>query len=196
MPRKSGATINQVGNLIETLSFGGNHQSLRVYFIDLSTKNVKITDNSRSLMAKYTAGITNHAAVNSGVLEVYNTETTGVKIKNATKQDYLVAKKGDGINLAYPGSKLKRGRVQPQRTNTLTTSANLGVLESENLIRIRKLTPRECWRLQGFTDEQFDRARAVNSNTQLYKQAGNAVTVNVTYEIGKHFMAIFEGELN
>ena len=45
-------------------------------------------------------------------------------------------------------------------------------------------------------DEQFDRAQAVNGNTQLYKQAGNAVTVNVTYEIGKHFMAIFEGELN
>ena len=51
---------------------------------------------------------------------------------------------------------------------------------------IRKLTPRECWRLQGFTDEQFDKAQAVNSNSQLYKQAGNAVTVNVAYKIGKH----------
>lgn len=51
---------------------------------------------------------------------------------------------------------------------------------------IRKLTPKECWRLQGFTDEQFDKAQAVNSDTQLYKQAGNAVTVNVAYEIGKH----------
>lgn len=55
---------------------------------------------------------------------------------------------------------------------------------------IRKLTPRECWRLQGFTDEQFDKAQAVNSDSQLYKQAGNAVTVNVTYEIGKHIMGI------
>lgn len=45
---------------------------------------------------------------------------------------------------------------------------------------IRRLTPRECWRLQGFTDDQFDRAKATGlSDTQLYKQAGNAVTVPV-----------------
>ena len=53
-------------------------------------------------------------------------------------------------------------------------------------IRIRKLTPRECWRLQGFPDEYFDRAKAAGvSDTQLYKQAGNAVTVNVARAIGK-----------
>ena len=65
-----------------------------------------------------------------------------------------------------------------------------GVLESDEPIRIRRLTPRECFRLQGFTDEQFDRAAAVNSETQLYKQAGNAVTVNVVEEIGRHVMEI------
>lgn len=56
---------------------------------------------------------------------------------------------------------------------------------------IRKLTPLECWRLQGFTDEQFRKAEAINSNTQLYKQAGNAVTVNVAYEIGKEIMKCY-----
>ncbi|NBI63702.1 DNA cytosine methyltransferase [Clostridiales bacterium] len=50
---------------------------------------------------------------------------------------------------------------------------------------VRKLTPRECFRLQGFPDEYFERAAAVNSDTQLYKQAGNSVTVNVIYEIAK-----------
>lgn len=60
-------------------------------------------------------------------------------------------------------------------------------------IRIRRLTPRECFRLQGFTDEQFDRAAAVNSETQLYKQAGNAVTVNVVEEIGKHIAEVHNG---
>lgn len=50
-------------------------------------------------------------------------------------------------------------------------------------LRIRKLTPRECWRLMGFTDEAFDKAAAVNSNTQLYKQAGNSIVVNVLVEI-------------
>lgn len=52
---------------------------------------------------------------------------------------------------------------------------------------IRKLTPKECWRLQGFPDWAFDRAQAVNSNSQLYKQAGNSVTVNVIEAIAKKF---------
>lgn len=74
-------------------------------------------------------------------------------------------------------------------------SDNLGVLVDDETIQIRKLTPKECWRLQGFTDKQFERAAAVNSNSQLYKQAGNAVTVNVVEEIGKHIMKI-ENEVN
>ena len=53
--------------------------------------------------------------------------------------------------------------------------------------RIRKLTPKECWRLMGFSDEDFDKAAEVNSNSQLYKQAGNSIVVNV-------LMAIF-GEM-
>ena len=65
-----------------------------------------------------------------------------------------------------------------------------GVLESDEPIRIRRLTPRECFRLQGFTDEQFEQAAAVNSETQLYKQAGNAVTVNVVEEIGRHIKEV------
>ena len=69
-----------------------------------------------------------------------------------------------------------------------------GVLGLNEPIRIRRLTPRECFRLQGFTDEQFDRAAAVNSETQLYKQAGNAVTVNVVEEIGRHIVKTNESE--
>ena len=53
-------------------------------------------------------------------------------------------------------------------------------------LKIRKLTPCECWRLQGFPDELFDKAQTVNSDSQLYKQAGNAVTVNVVNEIKKN----------
>lgn len=52
-------------------------------------------------------------------------------------------------------------------------------------ITIRKLTPKECFRLQGWTDEYFEKAAFVNLDSQLYKQAGNGVTVNVVYEIGK-----------
>ena len=55
-------------------------------------------------------------------------------------------------------------------------------------VRIRKLTPRECWRLMGFTDEDFDKAKEVNSDSQLYKQAGNSIVVNVLMEIFKEML--------
>lgn len=48
-----------------------------------------------------------------------------------------------------------------------------------NDLRIRKLTPKECWKLMGFDDEDYEKAAKVNSNTQLYKQAGNSIVVNV-----------------
>lgn len=50
-------------------------------------------------------------------------------------------------------------------------------------MRIRKLTPKECWRLMGFSDEDFKKAEKVNSNTQLYKQAGNSIVVDVLEEL-------------
>jgi DNA (cytosine-5)-methyltransferase 1 len=56
--------------------------------------------------------------------------------------------------------------------------------------RIRRLTPKECFRLQGFPDEYFERAAKVNSDSQLYKQAGNSVTVNVIYEIAKRLVIV------
>lgn len=60
--------------------------------------------------------------------------------------------------------------------------------------RIRRLTPRECWRLQGFPDELFDKAAATGlSDTQLYKQAGNAVTVNVVQAIGERIAEMEAG---
>lgn len=54
--------------------------------------------------------------------------------------------------------------------------------EGENM-RIRKLTPKECFRLMGFSDEDFEKAEKVNSNSQLYKQAGNSIVVDVLEEL-------------
>ena len=59
------------------------------------------------------------------------------------------------------------------------------ILLSRNPNVIRKLTPREFWRLQGFTDEQFDTCAKIQSNAQLYKQAGNSVSIPIVYELGK-----------
>lgn len=106
-----------------------------------------------------------------------------IRVKEATSQGYAEAKIGDSVNLSHPNSKTRRGRVGKQIANTLLTSESQGVVEPG--FRIRKLTPRECWRLQGFPDWAFDKAQEVNSNSQLYKQAGNSVTVNVIAAIAK-----------
>lgn len=106
-----------------------------------------------------------------------------IRVKEATKQGFAEAEIGDSVNLSHPNSKTRRGRVGKQIANTLLTGESQGVIEPD--FRIRKLTPRECWRLQGFPDWAFDKAQEVNSNSQLYKQAGNSVTVNVIAAIAK-----------
>ena len=68
----------------------------------------------------------------------------------------------------------------------ITAQDKQGVrLDDGRTVRIRRLTPRECFRLQGWTDDYFEKAQFVNSDSQLYKQAGNGVTVNVIYEIAR-----------
>ena len=109
----------------------------------------------------------------------------GILVKEATSKGYAEAEVGDSVNLSHPNSKTRRGRVGKQIANTLLTGESQGVVEHD--FRIRKLTPRECWRLQGFPDWAFDKAQEVNSNSQLYKQAGNSVTVNVIAAIAKEF---------
>ena len=106
-----------------------------------------------------------------------------IRVKEATSQGYAEAEIGDSVNLSHPNSKTRRGRVGKQIANTLLTGESQGVVEPD--FRIRKLTPRECWRLQGFPDWAFDKAQEVNSNSQLYKQAGNSVTVNVIAAIAE-----------
>lgn len=100
-----------------------------------------------------------------------------ISIKNATKKGYINAFSGDGIDLINPHGKTRRGRVQKESIQTLICGSNRGVVTDD--LRIRKLTPLEYWRLMGIKDEDFYKAKKVNSNSQLYKQAGNAIVVDV-----------------
>ena len=124
-----------------------------------------------------------------------------VKVAEATKQGYSECRVGiDTVNLSVTGSKTRRGRVGKEIANTLDTSCNQGIFVqvSEELvvyavwhekyqcyIAIRKLTPKECFRLQGWSDDYFKKAQFVNSDSQLYKQAGNGVTVTVIETIAR-----------
>ncbi|EIQ7162161.1 DNA (cytosine-5-)-methyltransferase [Enterococcus faecalis] len=105
----------------------------------------------------------------------------GIMVKEATSKGYAEALPGDSVNISHPNSNTRRGRVGKGIANTLLTGEEQAVVT--NNFRIRKLTPRECWRLQGFPDWAFDKAKEVNSDSQLYKQAGNSVTVSVIADI-------------
>lgn len=135
-----------------------------------------------------------------------NRHGIAIEVKEATKQGYAECRVGiDSVNFSMPNSKTRRGRVGQEIANTLDTSCNQGIFVqvSEELvvyavwyekyqcyIAIRKLTPKECFRLQGWTDDYFEKAEFVNSDSQLYKQAGNGVTVTVieamARKLGQH----------
>lgn len=133
-------------------------------------------------------------------------ENNILKIKEATKKGFKEALPGDSVNISHPKSKTRRGRVETRVANTLLTGEEQAVVTDD--FQIRKLTPLECWRLQGWEDEMFYRAKfgskeiarkiiaegidhyncefeQTMSDSQLYKQAGNGVTVTVIYEIAK-----------
>lgn len=144
-----------------------------------------------------------------------------ITVREATKKGYAEAYEGDSINLEQPNSKTRRGRVGRGVAQTLTTSPQQGVVEPnfingdvsktvrtgghgsldrhswdmvkcESTLRIRKLTPLECFRLMGFDDEDFYKAEKVNSNTQLYKQAGNSIVVDVLEYLFKEILEVVD----
>ena len=111
--------------------------------------------------------------------------TETIEIKQATKEGSIKCKVGGCYDASYPDSTTRRGRVQNDGdiTPTLTASNSENINYVETEYRIRKLTPKECWRLMGYTDEDFEKAAQVNSNSQLYKQAGNAIVKQVLMAI-------------
>lgn len=116
-----------------------------------------------------------------------------ILIKQATKDGWIECELGGVEDLSFPNSKTRRGRVQGggqiSPTVTAETTGICRIERNNNMTdkdgytyRIRKLTPCECWRLMdiaGKDDENFKAAEAVNSNTQLYKEAGNSIIRSV-----------------
>ena len=156
--------IKQVGNLLNTTSFGGNPQRGRVYSADGVAPT--LTCSGGGNMQPKIIEKPKNKIQNFGNVSAYTNDNTVWET---------------GIARTLTASDYKH----PQKVAS----------KKKNKIKIRKLTPLECFRLQGFTDKQFKAAQAVNSTTQLYKQAGNAVTVNVVKEIGTHIVQA-NSELN
>jgi len=193
--------INQIGNLIDTESFGGNPQVGRVYGIDgispcLNTmggggREPKITIPvlTPDRLEKRQNG-RRFKENGEPMFTLTAQDRHGVAIMRPKRTDY-----GKQIRKQYEAGEVEESRhnmttlepVFDGISNTITTvqKDNL-LLDNRQCMRIRKLTPKECWRLQGFPDWAFDRARGAGvSDSQLYKQAGNSVTVNVVEAIGR-----------
>ena len=111
-----------------------------------------------------------------------------ILIPQATKKGYIEMDLPGVCDLSYPNSKTRRGRVQEggKVSPTLTTSSQ-DICYIEPSYKIRKLTPRECFRLMGMSDDDIDKIQAAGiSNTQQYKMAGNSIVVNVLEAIFKN----------
>lgn len=106
-------------------------------------------------------------------------------VREATKIGFKVAEVGDSINLSQRNSKTRRGRVGKQKAKTLTTACEQAVVLQD--YKIKKLSPLECWRLQGFKDEDYYKAeKAGIPKVNLYERAGRGIVVPMLEEIFKN----------
>lgn len=208
--RQNGRRFKEDGEPMFTLTSQDRH-GVAVEPIGI-LRNVR-TEYGKEICKDYESGkldISRHEFLANEIREdgIANTLSTvqkdnqlAVKVAEATKQVYAECRVGiDAVNLSVPGSKTRHGRVGKEVANTLDTSCNQGIFVkvSDELIvyavwyekyqcyiAIRKLTPKECFRLQGWSDDYFEKAQFVNSDSQLYKQAGNGVTVSVIKAIAE-----------
>lgn len=151
-------------------------------FCDMSkSAGIQTYDKAFCLQARYHKGIYNRRK-----------ETSGICVPVLTPD--RAEKRQNGRRMKENGEPMFTLTGQDRHGVMISTPDGMAFYavwceKYECYIAIRKLTPRECFRLQGWSDEYFDRAELVNSDSQLYKQAGNGVTVPVIYEIAKRMRA-------
>lgn len=173
--------------------------------IDLTTNNPKQTEIARCLQARYNKGYSTRAAECTGVMvapvltpDRVEKRQNGRRIKNPGEPMFtLTVQDRHGIAIIDDQGRKNKKLEFKNHVPTLRAQSHGNEPKVINGVRIRKLTPRECWHLQGFPDDYFDRAKAAGiSDSQLYKQAGNAVTVNVAAAIGSKLAEIEEEKHN
>lgn len=183
-----------------------NHGTVNAVAIDLTENNPKITEIARCLQSRYNKGYSTRSAECSGVLvkpvltpDREEKRQNGRRMKEDGEPMFTLTAQ-DKHGVAIIGGLQEHQKVRTDGISPcLTQAMGMGGGQTPCVLgtRIRKLTPRECWRLQGFPDEYFDKAVGAGvSNSQLYKQAGNAVTVNVAEAIGRRLRDIELGWLS
>lgn len=195
-------SLDGISTALNTMDGGGREPKITV-IDDQGRKNKKViqTDISPTLRAQSHGNepkIAIREATKKGYAEATVGDSVNISQPNSKTRRGRVGKQRantleTGLNQGVVVPVITPDRMNKQQNGrrfkengdpafTLNTQDRQGIYDG---LRIRKLTPRECWRLQGFPDWAFDKAQEVNSNSQLYKQAGNSVTVPVIYEIAK-----------
>ena len=172
--------------LVGYLGDGSGGQVFPIRKDDSTFKN-KFRKKNRSISKTENKNI--HArTIGTGTAKMA-TDSTFIKVKSATSRGYEEAVDGDSINYSNPNSKTRRGRVGKGVAQTLDTCCNQAVVDN----KVRRLTPIECERLQGFPDNwtQFGESGNI-SDTQRYKMCGNAVTVNVVEAVAKNIIKVIK----
>ena len=168
MNSRRGRVGHDIAHTVVTSPTQGYYE---VKCIDMN-KDPAITELARCITTRQDSGIGHHKGEKSGVIEIDEPIPIHTPFRENARQQG------------------RRFKSAGEPAFTITSTDRDGVIW---MGFIRKLTPRECWRLQGFTDEQFDKAQAVGiSKAQLYKQAGNAVTVTVIEALGRFIRMIDE----
>jgi len=192
------AEVKQIGNIAEEKNFS-NPQIGRIYDVGgcsptLSTMQgggrepkiiVAIRGRNPDNPSDRAAGSPTEQRLEPNMQGISNCLTSVQKdnlvlIKQATKEGSIECEIGDCFDASYPESTTRRGRVQDKGNICPTlTAQNQEIVRIESKYSIRKFTPRECGRLMGVSDEDIFKMEKVNSDTQLYKQFGNSIVVNV-----------------
>lgn len=163
---------------------GGHGAKTGLYLINKNKDRIEFRDDFNCLDSNYYKGLDCHQ------------QRTGVMEIRAVLTPDRIEKRQNGRRMKDPGEEMFTLTSQDKHGVMISKCVRAGGLSSPHDSkqswstyeidgRIRRLTPRECFRLQGFEDEYFDRAAKVNSDSQLYKQAGNSVTVNVIFNIAE-----------
>ncbi len=184
--------IKQIGNIGKSDNFGGNPQVTRVYDINgiSPTLNTMQGGGREPKILVREATKQGYAVANVGDSINFSHPNSKTRRGRVGKNIANILLTSDEQCVVLPQIIQKPHGFNKGGVHNIAPTLTKSSYQENNFLKIegvsiRKLTPRECWRLQGFPDWAFDKAQEVNSNSQLYKQAGNSVTVNVIEEIAK-----------
>lgn len=184
---------NSIASTLKAAGGSGNIPKIVVKAC-LTTDRPQRANQTKVLLGKYKRseyGKAIRKAYESRKIKVRRKDLKKFSLEKSDVSNTLTTVQNDNLIGMVKNHKIKIDSRRFKENGKPTFSANVAdrngvMLKNGKSIAIRKLTPKECWRLQGFTDAQFEKAKKAGiSDTQLYKQAGNAVTVDVVEQIGK-----------